>query len=566
MHDEHYQSDQMAERDKVLLQSFGIGYDEKRNRVVVVYLRYLADLSAEHQQVWKAHEIASRCTMNSDYQRSSIHGMFPDHYSVYEAFIQEQQEINKLSQMIGKPPLFKSTFEERKRPIDFLPMLRPTLRNFQEFALTLDKMLSDNLNRDFFKGDIPLEDRVPGAAGSEEVRQLGTITLLERWLDAKYRNRDGEAIGSAIVEPLRDVRKARQPRAHSLSQDAYDSSLPNDQDALLAAALRALQKLRAILSSHTSAREYAAPAGLTETRLFSIKTGGNGMAPRSMHRLTELEAAIKADTDLRQRIVRSVGASSVALFALLDDHGKHRLELAGSGSLVVVKSVYYILTAAHVWVQVLKPALKLGITMTDNIAHRSWIDIKAIVPTICKPNGSHWTEWGPDLALLRIPPQYVGGIKAFQLFEDVTTPGKPMNLPCLQFWMLMGTPKELGSFGPHYADVQISGTFVTPRYHRRDSQDYFDIAMDTTAADMPKSFGGVSGGGLWRILAYISPTTRKIDWLQRLKGVAFYEFPTKRRGARPPLPWAKQPFRSDWRNCGVRCEHTSRGLLGGTKG
>jgi hypothetical protein len=259
VHDEHYLSGQMAERDKVLLQSFGIGYDEKRNRVVVVYLRYLADLSSEHQQVWKAHEVGGRCTMNSDYARSSIHGMFPEYYSVYEAFIQEQLEINNLSQLIGKPPLFRSTFEGRKRPVDFLPMLRPALRNFQEFALTLDKMLSDNLNRDFFRGDIPLEDKVTAGDGSVEVRQLGTITLLERWLNAKYRDRDGEEIGNEVVEPLREVRKARQPTAHSLSQDAYDSSLPNAQDALLAAALRSLQKLRLIFSSHRNAREYTAP-------------------------------------------------------------------------------------------------------------------------------------------------------------------------------------------------------------------------------------------------------------------------------------------------------------------
>lgn len=45
--------------------------------------------------------------------------------------------------------------------------------------------------------------------------------------------------------------------------------------------------------------------------------------------------------------------------------------------------------------------------------------------------------------------------------------------------------------------------------------------------DTPKSFGGVSGGGLWRIMVYISPTTGKIDWSQRLKGMAFYEFPLK---------------------------------------
>lgn len=259
VHDEHYLSDQMAERDKVLLQSFGIGYDEKRSRVVVAYLRYLADLTSEHQQIWKAHEIAGKCTMNSDYERSSIHGMFPEHYSVYEALIQEQREINKLSQLIGKPPLFRATFEERKRPLEFSPMLRPTLRNLQEFALTLDKMLSENLNREFFRADILLEDRIAATDGSVEVRQLGTITLLERWLDANYRDRDGNDVGNDVVEPLREVRKARQPTAHSLSQDAYDSSLPNKQDALLAAALRSLQKLRLIFSSHPKASGYSAP-------------------------------------------------------------------------------------------------------------------------------------------------------------------------------------------------------------------------------------------------------------------------------------------------------------------
>jgi hypothetical protein len=257
--DEHYLSEQMAERDKVLLQSFGIGYDQDRNRVVVVFLRYLADLSPEHQQGWKAHEIEGRCRMNSDYERASIHGMWPEHHSVYEAFIQEQIEINKLSVLIGRPPLFRATYEEQRRPLEFSPMLRPTRRNFQEFALTLDKMISENLDRDFFRGDIPLEDKVTAGDGSVETRPLGTITLLERWLSAKYRTHDGEDVASEVVQPLREVRKVRQPAAHSLSQDAYDSSLPNEQDELLASVIRSLQKLRLIFSSHPRAREYAAP-------------------------------------------------------------------------------------------------------------------------------------------------------------------------------------------------------------------------------------------------------------------------------------------------------------------
>lgn len=79
---EHYNAQDVAERDKVLLQSFGSGYDSKRNRVVVVFLRYLAELSPEHQQIWNAHVSYDRCTMNSDYERTTIYGYCPEYYSI----------------------------------------------------------------------------------------------------------------------------------------------------------------------------------------------------------------------------------------------------------------------------------------------------------------------------------------------------------------------------------------------------------------------------------------------------------------------------------------------------
>lgn len=265
--DEHYLSDQMSERDKVLLQTFGIGYDRGRNRVVAVFLRYLSSLSADHQQIWKAHEVPGHCTMNSDYERASIWGMWPEHHSVYQAFIQEQVEINKLSVMIGKPPLFKRTFEDYGRPIEFSPMLRPTLRSFQEFAHTLDKMLSENLDRSFFMGDIALEDREATRDGAVKIVPLGTITLLERWLRSRYRNRDGEDRSQEVVGPLRDVRAARQPGAHTLTQDEYDPTLPQRQDNLLGGVIITLQKLRFILMSHPRAKGYAAPTWLDSGKI-----------------------------------------------------------------------------------------------------------------------------------------------------------------------------------------------------------------------------------------------------------------------------------------------------------
>jgi len=148
--DKYYKSSEVKERDKVLLQSFGIGYDEHKNRVVVVFLRYLADLSPEHQQTWKAKEVVGLCRMNGDYARASINGEWSEYYSVYQAFIQEQVEINKLAELIGKQKLFNKTFDD-DRPAGFHPMLRPTQRNFEEFVSLLDKMVSENINRDFFR-------------------------------------------------------------------------------------------------------------------------------------------------------------------------------------------------------------------------------------------------------------------------------------------------------------------------------------------------------------------------------------------------------------------------------
>src|SRR5207249_1962449 len=120
-------------------QTFGIGYTDARERAVVVYLRYLADLSPEHQQIWNAHVAQSPCRMNSDYARVTIDGDWAEHYSAYQALLTEQAEINKLAIMIGKPPVFRKTFEE-DRPDGFTPMLRPTKRNYDEFVHLLDKM------------------------------------------------------------------------------------------------------------------------------------------------------------------------------------------------------------------------------------------------------------------------------------------------------------------------------------------------------------------------------------------------------------------------------------------
>jgi hypothetical protein len=241
-----------------------------------------------------------------------------------------------------------------------------------------------------------------------------------------------------------------------------------------------------------------------------------------MSNLKEIESQLLGTGDLRQNIVRSLGSSSVAMLALYDNGVK----FVGSGSLVFVNNSHFILTAAHVW-DALQSAPVLGITVTDNINHKFQIPIPTIVSTTLQPENLDWNEWGPDLALLRIPPEQVGGIKAFQVFEHIMAPRKVLNVETLEVWVAVGAPGEFGKFTPTHADLQISGRFVGPSPVTNGQYDYFDFELDSSAPDMPKSWGGMSGGGLWRVLVYYSPETGKIDWTQRLWGVIFWQFPLK---------------------------------------
>ena len=259
--DDAYLSAETPSRDKVILQSFGIAYDQKGRRVVAAFLRYLRDLTSAHQAIWSAHQIEGPCVMNSDYRDATLLGRWPRHRSAYSALLAEMVEICKLSALIGKPSLFRKTWEQG-RPQGFQPMLRPTTRSLEDFVHVLDKMISENIDREFFKGDLPLEDSRERSDGQSVVTTPGTLTLLERWLSKLYRTADGQDIAAEVLAPLNVIRKRRQAPAHRLTENTYDEELPGQQDALVGDLVRGLTTLRQILSSHPRARSYSAPEWL----------------------------------------------------------------------------------------------------------------------------------------------------------------------------------------------------------------------------------------------------------------------------------------------------------------
>jgi hypothetical protein len=263
--DEFYCSDETECRDKIGVKQFGLGYDEQGRRVLTVFLTDLAKLSPEHQQYWKTKLLSVPCKMVGEFYDNTILGIWTTSISIYNALTQEQAEINKLSEMIGRPPLFLKTFEEAK-PKEYCIYFRPTLGNFLNFVDVLDKMLSENINKEFFCEDVPLQERIRHSDGTVEVRALNTLTLLNNWLSLNIQFEKSDGL-DLLMKPFREVRKLRNKSAHKIADDVYDPKYHEQQDTLVRDIYCSLHSLRGLLAQHPDACGYEPPKFLNDEHI-----------------------------------------------------------------------------------------------------------------------------------------------------------------------------------------------------------------------------------------------------------------------------------------------------------
>ena len=239
------------ERDKVVIE-FGLGYDGKSDRVITVPLRRLYRLPPEQQQYWKTFMISGECKLSENYYRNIILGEFAEGVSIYKAFIKEQEIINDISKLMNKPNLFRETYGDG-RPKNFHIILLPTRRNYLNFIHTLDKMLSENLNKEFFKNGINLEQEIMRKDGRIKVRQRNTVALLDEWLRKSFEIKDG-AIFNEIIESLKKVRKIRQKPAHLISDDEFDKKYWEEQKDIMDIIYTSLRYIRLLFRSSSSSK------------------------------------------------------------------------------------------------------------------------------------------------------------------------------------------------------------------------------------------------------------------------------------------------------------------------
>jgi hypothetical protein len=257
---EHDESDTMAESDAVLLQTFGFAYDANRTPAVAVFLRYLHDLTAEHQQMWNARRRDGDFKLHPDYARESA-GDWGRGASTLTVFLEEMREVNVLCEMTGRPKLFRNEYDGDKRPKKFTFLLRPSLDEFQAFVLLLDKMISDNIDPAFFGTDVARVD--------DEGRQKGTLRLLREWFELRVRVRD-PAPRDEMLETFNTVRELRMRPAHAIEEDRFEPEYLEEQRRLMAKVCGGTRTLRLILQNHPNAWEYAPPSEFADREIWPV--------------------------------------------------------------------------------------------------------------------------------------------------------------------------------------------------------------------------------------------------------------------------------------------------------
>ncbi|NJM33633.1 MAG: hypothetical protein HC850_01795 [Rhodomicrobium sp.] len=259
--DDFFQDEQFPGRDKIAIQTFGLGFDDSRAPYIVVFLRYLSNLTPEHQQYWNSYLVNSDVRMTRPYYEASFLGEFWKNRSIRHAIMEEMRIVNRMSDAIWGQKLFREP-AGGDVPIGLTSFLRPTADNFHRFIMALDKLLSESINTKFFKNKILLESEIIRSDGKVEVQRKGTLTLLEEWLLSEITWSDEKEFREVIIDPLRQVRKLRQTPAHTFTKDNFSIDYYDRRKNILWSVFNSLSNIRVTFGKHPNAAEIEQPAWL----------------------------------------------------------------------------------------------------------------------------------------------------------------------------------------------------------------------------------------------------------------------------------------------------------------
>ena len=243
--------------DQIFIKHFGFGFGDSGIRAVAILLTDLAKLTPEHQQIWKAKMLGGyyKYRLHPEFRRSIL-GDFYEKESIFSAFLKELEIIKEMSEKIGGISLINKTFEYDEKPENFGFLILPTLREYELFCHTLDRMMSDNLNKEFFKDKISESDLSDGETMEKIDNQL--IRKLEIWINKTVRFSD-HGPKDEMFKTFREIRGLRSKPAHSHFKNEWNLRFYEDQKKLIKQAYTAIRTLRLILANHRNTKSVEVP-------------------------------------------------------------------------------------------------------------------------------------------------------------------------------------------------------------------------------------------------------------------------------------------------------------------
>lgn len=241
----------LTEKDKIFINSFGFGYDKNKNRFAVVYLCYLNNLNAEHQLYWKSKQVNnSDCNVLKEYYINTIEGKPTNCCSIYNVVLDEQRAINKLCDSAFNKPFFREEFSRYDKPQEFNTILFPTLKNYYDFILTAEKLFVDNINKEFFHKQIDLTKNERRKDGTIKTIDKGTIALFEEWMKLNHSIASELIFNERFFKPFKKIRKERQKPAHKILKNDFKKEYTELQNQIMSELYDSLHIFRQILQSH----------------------------------------------------------------------------------------------------------------------------------------------------------------------------------------------------------------------------------------------------------------------------------------------------------------------------
>lgn len=246
------------------IKNYGMAYIDGENleRAIGVFVCDLAKLSSQKQKLWNGFELPNqqKCKINAGFVDNLIKGEWVKETWIFHALIEEMKIINEQCECMGIPKLFNTTFgiHYSEMPEGFRNILLPTLKNYYDFVLVLEKITVHNISYKTFQMDTEFIRSIDRK--DELGKDKGSLAMLEEWLSKNVQTK--EDLTELIIKPLKNIRTIRQKPAHELVSNKYDVTLYKAQFDLMYETYTSIRAIRLLFSNHPLAKGVKIPEHL----------------------------------------------------------------------------------------------------------------------------------------------------------------------------------------------------------------------------------------------------------------------------------------------------------------